>query len=176
MYVMTANVRRLECGPNAAALLHGRGTSVVRAKVQEQLSNQPVLRGEAPRLCTVQRSMDRTRMGNNVTVGCLLARPRDGVPAKIGNKICECFRAPGVGCNYRVTRGYQVATQCAGYVACAYERYSHRQISDLGWICERACIAKRRERADYSHRAFTTCAVSSLGKLKSSTSTLTRSF
>jgi hypothetical protein len=27
-----------------------------------------------------------------------------------------------------------------------------------------ACFAKRRERAYYSHRAFTTCAVSSLGK------------
>ena len=36
--------------------------------------------------------------------------------------------------------------------------------------------AKRRERAYYSHRAFTTCAVSSLGKVKSSTSALTRSF
>jgi hypothetical protein len=39
-----------------------------------------------------------------------------------------------------------------------------------------AWLAKRRERAYYSHRAFTTCAVSSLGKVKSSTSALTRSF
>jgi len=33
-------------------------------------------------------------------------------------------------------------------------------------------FAKRRERAYYSHRAFTTCAVSSVGKVKSSTSAL----
>jgi hypothetical protein len=39
-----------------------------------------------------------------------------------------------------------------------------------------ASFAKRRERAYYGHRAFTTCAVSSLGKVKSSTSALTRSF
>ena len=40
-----------------------------------------------------------------------------------------------------------------------------------GLVCE-----KDESRAYYSHRAFTTCAVSSLGKLKSSTSALTRSF
>jgi hypothetical protein len=39
-----------------------------------------------------------------------------------------------------------------------------------------ASFAKRRARADDGHRAFTTCAVSSLGKLKSATSALTRSF
>jgi hypothetical protein len=39
-----------------------------------------------------------------------------------------------------------------------------------------ASLAKSRERAYYSHRPFTTCAVSSLGKVKSSTSARTRSF
>jgi hypothetical protein len=37
-------------------------------------------------------------------------------------------------------------------------------------------LRKDESRAYYSHRAFTTCAVSSLGKVKSSTSALTRSF
>jgi hypothetical protein len=45
-------------------------------------------------------------------------------------------------------------------------------------VCEDSSrlVCEKTSARYYSHRAFTTCAVSPLGKLKSSTSALTRSF
>ena len=53
---------------------------------------------------------------NDVAFGRLLLGPRDGAWTEISDKISQCLRTSGVGYNYGVTSGYQMAAERACYV------------------------------------------------------------
>jgi hypothetical protein len=70
---------------------------------------------------------------NDVAFGCLLLRPGDGAWTEISDKISQCLRTSGIGYNYRMTSGYQMAAEGTRYGAGAYKTYFHDQSPFLGW-------------------------------------------
>ena len=62
---------------------------------------------------------------NEVALGCLLLGPCDGAWTEISDKIGQCRRTPGIGYNYGMTSGYQMAAECTRYLAGTYKTYFH---------------------------------------------------
>jgi hypothetical protein len=51
--------------------------------------------------------------------------PRAGARAQFSDEFAQRLRASGVGYDYGMTRIYQMAADCARYVAGAYKSYFH---------------------------------------------------
>jgi hypothetical protein len=75
---------------------------------------------------------------NNVAVSRLLLGPRDGAWTKIRDKIGQCLWTSGIGYNYCMTSGYQMAAECTRHGAGAYKSYFHNHSPFFGWACDKA--------------------------------------
>jgi hypothetical protein len=58
---------------------------------------------------------------NDVAFGRLLLGSRDGGWPKISDEISQCLRASGIGYNYGMTSGYQMAAERTRYVTSTYK-------------------------------------------------------
>ncbi len=63
----------------------------------------------------------RCSENNDVALGRLLPGPRDGAWTKISDEISQCLRTSGIGYNYGMTSGYQMAAERARYVTGTYK-------------------------------------------------------
>ena len=82
----------------------------------------------APPINPFERSGDLHPIGhknNDVALGCLLLRPRDGAWAEISDKTSQCFRTSGIGYDQSVTGCHQMTSKRASYRTGPYKSYFH---------------------------------------------------